>query len=312
MAKKISKETGFLKTVDFAVKGFFMGSSDVLPGISGGTIALILGIYERLIDAIKGINITFARPLFSYLFKWDKKSLSDLKSALKPMDLKFLIPLIIGDTTAFILGAKIIKSLLDSHTIAAYSFFVGLITVSIKILLRKVDGKSYVNFIMTIIGGIIGAILALSISISAPHTLIFLFSSAIVTICAMLLPGISGSYVLLILGQYNYMLGVLNNFSKPKNLITIAVFILGLLTGLILFSRVISYLLKKHHKGTMSFLVGLMLGSLIFPIREIYHGIAKGTTLTEITLSIALLILGIIAIEILDRFDRTIRIKKKY
>ena len=312
MPKKNNRKTKILKTIDFAVKGFFMGSSDILPGISGGTIALILGIYERLINAIKGINIRFVKPLFFYLLKWDKKSLTNLKTTLKPMDLKFLIPLIIGDATAFIIGAKIIKRLLDSHPIAVYSFFVGLIAVSIKILLRKVEGRSFINFLMTIIGAVIGAILALSISISAPHTLTFIFFSAIAAICAMLLPGISGSYVLLILGQYNYMLGVLNDFAKNGNLITIAVFITGLFIGLISFSRVISYLLKKYHRGTMSFLVGLMLGSLIFPIRKIYQGIAKGTNPKEIILSIVFLATGIAAIEILDRVDKKIRIKKKY
>ncbi len=273
------------------LKGALMGISDIIPGISGGTIAFILGIYERLINAIKSINVNF---LFS-----------NRKDNWKRMDLKFLIPLSLGIGIAFLVSSRIIPYLLDWYPAYIFSFFFGLILGSIYLIRKRIRVFRFSYIIIVIITFIFAFLIASIEGISANHSYWFIFVSGIVAIIAMLLPGISGSYILLLLGQYKFMLEAL----REIKIYYIISFILGAVIGLLAASRIISYLLKRYHNATISALVGLMLGSLKTPfvniayVKLLYPQIGFIWDITSILVVGALFLLGIIVVILIGRFD---------
>lgn len=241
------------------LKGIFMGSADIIPGVSGGTIALITGIYERLVHAISSINFTFVKPLL-------KGNMSEFKSKLLyEIDFALFIPLLLGIAIAFLTLAKVITYLLDNQTAYTFSFFLGLILASAYILYTKLDGLNIRLIITTVIGIILAYIFVGLNPIAANHSLPVLFISGLIAICAMILPGISGSFLLLLLGQYQYMLNALNNL----NIVEILVFIVGAVIGILGFSKILNYLLENHESITMAFLIGIMLGSLRLPVIKV-------------------------------------------
>jgi len=241
------------------LKGIFMGSADIIPGVSGGTIALITGIYERLVHAISSINFTFIKPLL-------KGNMSEFKSRLLyEIDFALFIPLLLGIAIAFLTLAKVITYLLDNQTAYTFSFFLGLILASAYILYTKLDGLNIRLIITTVIGIILAYIFVGLNPIAANHSLPVLFISGLIAICAMILPGISGSFLLLLLGQYQYMLNALNNL----NIVEILVFIVGAVIGILGFSKILNYLLENHESITMAFLIGIMLGSLRLPVIKV-------------------------------------------
>ena len=241
------------------LRGLFMGSADIIPGVSGGTIALITGIYERLIFAISSIKFSFIKPLL-------KGNLSDFKTKLiEEIDFELFIPLALGIGIAFITLAKVISYLLDTHTAYTFSFFLGLILASAYILYTKLDDLNIKLIVITAIGIILSYIFVGLNPIATNHSLIVIFISGLIAICAMILPGISGSFLLLLLGQYQYMLNALNS----KNLIEIFVFCIGALIGILGFSKLLNYLLEKYESATMAFLIGIMLGTLRLPVIKI-------------------------------------------
>lgn len=249
-----------LKEIFFIfLRGLFMGSADIIPGVSGGTIALITGIYERLIFAISSIKFSFIKPLL-------KGNLSDFKTKLiEEIDFELFIPLALGIGIAFITLAKVISYLLDTHTAYTFSFFLGLILASAYILYTKLDDLNIKLIVITAIGIILSYIFVGLNPIATNHSLIVIFISGLIAICAMILPGISGSFLLLLLGQYQYMLNALNS----KNLIEIFVFCIGALIGILGFSKLLNYLLEKYESATMAFLIGIMLGTLRLPVIKI-------------------------------------------
>ena len=241
------------------LRGLFMGSADIIPGVSGGTIALITGIYERLIYAISSIKFSFLKPLLSCDF-------TDFKNKLiEEIDLELYIPLFLGIGIAFITLAKVISYLLDTQTAYTFSFFLGLILASAYILYTKLENISLKLIAITAIGIILSYIFVGLNPIATNHSLIVIFISGLIAICAMILPGISGSFLLLLLGQYQYMLNALNS----RNLIEIIVFCIGALIGILGFSKLLNYLLEKYESATMAFLIGIMLGTLRLPIIKI-------------------------------------------
>lgn len=241
------------------LRGLFMGSADIVPGVSGGTIALITGIYERLIYAISKIKFGFLKPLIKANFAEFKEKLLD------EIDFELFIPLGLGIGIAFITLAKVISYLLDTHTAYTFSFFLGLILASAYILYTKLEEFNIKLVIITVIGIILSYIFVGLNPIAANHSLIVIFISGIIAICAMILPGISGSFLLLLLGQYQYMLNALNS----RNILEIAVFCIGALIGILGFSKILNYLLEKYESATMAFLIGIMVGTLRLPIMKI-------------------------------------------
>ena len=247
-----------------------MGSADIIPGVSGGTIALITGIYERFVLALKSVNFTF----IFYFFKGfiDRRYFKKSKEKFLSIDFAFLLPLAAGVGLAFLLLANIMSFLLSSYPSYTYGFFFGLILGSAFViyLLNKKNFKIY-SFVFLILGFIFGFLIVGLDAIQADHSLIIIFFSGLISFCAMILPGISGAFILLILGQYEFMLSVLKdiaNFDFSGIFYAIS-YVIGGITGLLLFSRVLSFLLKRYHAATLLFIIGLMLGALREPFEVI-------------------------------------------
>ncbi len=230
--------------------GMAMGAADIVPGVSGGTIAFILGIYERLLDAIKSADMQFFKLFFTGHFR----------QALARVPWVFLLPLLFGILTSVFSLARLLLYLLQHYPAPLWAFFSGLIGASVVLLLREVPHKNLYG----VLALMAGAVFALMLTGQPPATAstnpsaIILFASGFVAICAMILPGISGAFVMLLLGQYPVLLAAVRDFNIPLLL----VFMLGCLMGIMLFSRVLSACLKRFRAQTLMFLIGLMAGSL--------------------------------------------------
>lgn len=246
------------------IRGLLMGSADIVPGVSGGTIALITGIYGHLIESISKIKFAFIKPLFKGDFR------GFINGLLDEIDFKFFIPLVLGIGVAFLTLAKVVTYCMEVYTALTYSFFLGLIIASAVILFRKLKHVNLKNLIFAIIGAILTFIFVSLNPMATNHSLIVLFFSGMIAICAMILPGISGSFLLLLLGQYEYMLTALHELHFSE----IIVFVVGALIGILGFSKILNYLLKNHEEVTMAFLIGVMLGSLRVPGVEIANSVA--------------------------------------
>lgn len=274
----------FKEIILIFLRGLFMGSADIVPGVSGGTIALITGIYERLIFAISSIKFSFIKPLL-------KGNLSEFKTKLiEEIDFELFIPLALGIGIAFITLAKVISYLLDTHTAYTFSFFLGLILASAYILYTKLDDLNIKLIAITAIGIILSYIFVGLNPIATNHSLIVIFISGLIAICAMILPGISGSFLLLLLGQYQYMLNALNS----KNLIEIFVFCIGALIGILGFSKLLNYLLEKYESATMAFLIGIMLGTLRLPVIKITENMTGSWIVCVVLAIIAFVLIFVI------------------
>ena len=237
------------------LKGLLMGISDIIPGISGGTIALITGIYAQLIHSIKDLT-----HIPSLLAKKEFKKSIDL------INFKFFTPLVIGIALAILIGSHIIGYFLDNYSGMVYGFFIGLILVSAHSIMSKLKLNTK-NFFFSTIGVLIGLSLGfLAFNLPEP-SLMGVFLIGFISISAMILPGISGAYILLILGQYEFIINVVRNFYNE--MLNVLSFALGAIIGLAVLSRIISYYYKKHKNNVLSLLVGLKLGALIVPFREL-------------------------------------------
>ena len=238
------------------LKGISMGGADVVPGVSGGTIAFITGIYEELLDSIK----SFDKTAIQLLLKWRIAELWQHVNGI------FLVTLLSGIFVSIISLAKLIHYLLNNHPIQLWSFFFGLIIISAIVVSREIKQWK----VLVVISGIAGIIIAYFITgtapASTPDNYLFIFISGAVAICAMILPGISGSFILLIMGKYEFIIEAV----KDLNLLVIAVFGFGCVVGLLSFTRLVSWFLSKYHDVTVALLAGFMIGSLnkIWPWKE--------------------------------------------
>jgi len=235
-----------------------MGAADVVPGVSGGTIAFITGIYEELINSIKSINLTAIKLLFSF----------KIAEFWKAINGNFLISVFIGIGISVFSLAKGLEYLLHHYPILVWSFFFGLIIASAIYVARSIKTWN----VGTIISGIAGIAIAYAITVLSPAdienpTYWFIFISGMIAICAMILPGISGSFILVLLGMYKFILGAVGDL----NLVVIGIFLVGAAIGIIAFSNVLSWLLKKYHNLTIAMLAGFMVGSLnkVWPWKEV-------------------------------------------
>ncbi len=274
------------------IRGVLMGSADIVPGVSGGTIALITGIYAHLVEAISKIRFGFLKPLFKGDFKGFSTQLLD------QIDFKFFIPLVLGIGVAFLTLAKVVTYCMDSYPAWTYSFFLGLIIASAVILFRKLDKINLKNIVFALIGAILTFIFVSLNPIAANHSLPVIFISGMIAICAMILPGVSGSFLLLLLGQYEYMLNALHQLHFSE----IIVFVVGALIGILGFSKILNYLLKNHEEVTMAFLIGVMIGSLKVPGGEILN--STGLSFSALLPCIIIAIVGFAIIILLEtKFD---------
>ena len=243
---KNSSPSSLLNTV---IKGIAMGAANVIPGVSGGTIALITGIFERLIDALKSFNITAVRLLFK----------GKLKEFAEYIDLYFLIALFTGVGIAIITLAKLFKFLFENYPVFIWAFFFGLVLSSVYYVAKTVKKWS----VSAIISFIAGTAVAMTITFLKPGTedssFLYLLLCGVVAICSMILPGLSGSFVLLLMGNYKLVMVDAVNDLNISILIPVGI---GAVGGLLLFSHFLSWLLKKYHNQTIATLSGFILGSL--------------------------------------------------
>ena len=233
-----------------------MGFADVIPGVSGGTMALITGIYEELIGAIESFDPKIALDLVRGKF-------GDFREGLKDIEYGFLAPLVLGIGLALLAGSQIVRYLLEHFPPYTYSFFFGLILASAFLLYFEVPEVRFTALLSSLIGAF-AAIMIIGVSGgNFGHGLPFIFLAGAIAICAMILPGISGAFILLLLGQYEYILDAIGGV--PATLPTLAVFITGAAAGVISFSRLLSFALERWRSETLGFLIGLMIGALRKP-----------------------------------------------
>ena len=239
------------------VKGICMGAADVIPGVSGGTIAFMTGIYEELVGSINSINGEAVRLLFTGKFKAFWKHING----------NFLISLIAGILVSILSLAKLMTYLLTNHPIQTWAFFFGLIVASSIFILKGISGWKFKDIVMLIIGIIIGIVVCTLTPTQTPDGLWFIFICGAIAICAMILPGISGSFILLILGKYEYMLGTITKITSGDGALMdfaiILIFVLGAIIGILAFSRFLHWLLAHYHRATLLVLAGFIIGSLV-------------------------------------------------
>ncbi|MFW6040738.1 MAG: DUF368 domain-containing protein [Thermoplasmatota archaeon] len=241
-------------------EGVLIGLANVIPGVSGGSIALILGIYERLIMSINSIPISFPKYLIY-------KDFEGLKERVKKIDYPFLVPLVLGIALSTIGFARIMGHLLETYTVVTFSLFFGLILASAGTLYIRLEKISWQVLLTVFIGVFFGFITADLPFLNFNHSLFIIFISGALAIVSMILPGISGSFILVYLQQYEYMLNALNTLDIP----VIIIFIIGGCFGLFSFAKGVEYLFRKYKGETLGFLFGLMLGSLRIPFEEIFY-----------------------------------------
>ena len=253
------------------IKGLCMGAADIIPGVSGGTIALIAGIYEDLIFAIKSINLQTIKNLSRFR----------LKEALGGIHLKFLLVLLCGIAVAILSISRVMHFLLHNYPVFTWSLFLGLILASILVVGKTIKNWFGVAWVGFIGGSATAWFIVGMIPRSTPETWWFIIFSGMIAICAMILPGLSGAFILLVLGKYEYITGMLKNPFQGENLQVILLFCLGCFVGITLFSRILSYLLEKHENLTLAVLTGLMFGSIrkLWPWKEVLESkIIRGKT----------------------------------
>ena len=218
------------------LKGLAMGSADIVPGVSGGTIAFITGIYAELINSIKSVDAVFLKHLAGFEFK----------KAFNRINPGFLLPLFAGIMTAIISLAHLVSYLLANYRVYTWSFFFGLILASIIFIGRKIKGFWGRGGLGFLAGTGAGYALVGLIPVDTPNALWFIFIAGLVAISAMLLPGISGSFILLLLSKYEYMVNALKNPLLENNFLVIGVFIAGCAAGIASFSRLLDYMFKRY------------------------------------------------------------------
>ena len=250
------KNRAFFDYLILTGKGICMGASDVVPGVSGGTMAFILGIYEELIDAIRSFDLKSLRLLMRFEFQ----------RLLDRISWRFLLAVGFGILTAVFTLARLLSWLLQNSPIYIWSFFFGLILASVVSVSRRIENWRKLTW-LGLVGGSIGAYFLVGfVPVSTPDDPWFLFLCGAIAICAMILPGISGSFILVLLGKYEYVLQAVNQ----RDFVVLLLVAGGACVGILAFSRILGWLLRNYHDLMVAVLTGLMLGSLrkVWPWKE--------------------------------------------
>ena len=268
-------------------KGVFMGIADAMPGISGGTIALLVGIYEELVNTISRLNLRIISE-----FK-----IRDFNSFWKKINGNFLITLILGISISLISFVKVSASLLENYPLFVWSFFLGLIFATIYVIFKLINKWYLTNFIILFFCIFFSVyISSFTVDVTNEISLLYIFMSGIIASSAMILPGISGSLVLVILGVYTYMIKSLDNLE----LFVIFTFIFGSLIGLLSFSKILKYLFKNYRDFTYTIMLGLVIGSIekAWPWNK---ELAVEISNLNMFFSISLVIFGLIIVLLVER-----------
>ncbi|MVO10506.1 DUF368 domain-containing protein [Flavobacterium sp. TP390] len=253
------------------LKGIAMGAADVVPGVSGGTIAFISGIYEELIESINKINFSVIKGIKE----------NGIKNTWAAINGNFLVALILGIAISVVTFSKIIIHLLDTQPIVVWSFFFGLVIASILFIWKEISTWSWKAIVSLLIGIVISYYITIAKPTESPDSYWYLFISGFLAIIAMILPGVSGAFILLLMGSYQTVIGTINqlreglstvNFEIIGNaLLKLGTFTIGAILGLKLFSKVLTWMFSNHKNTTLALLVGFMIGSLnkIWPWKEV-------------------------------------------
>lgn len=287
-------------------KGLAMGAADAVPGVSGGTIAFISGIYEELITSISNVNGALFKTLFS----------KGIMAFWQQVNGNFLLALLSGIIISFVSFMKLAKYLLEHHPVLIWSFFFGLIVASIYFVGKQITKWNLVSIFALIIGAGIAFYISKLPSLGTNENSWFLFLAGAIAICAMILPGISGSFILIILGAYKTLSNAIHDIDIKK----IMIFGTGALVGILSFSHVLKWLFKNYHNVTLALLTGFIFGSLnkVWPWKKTltWHTDSKGIQSpllqesvspfsfdgeSQILLAIVLITLGFLTIFILER-----------
>jgi len=256
---KLSKKSNLKQKsiVRIFLSGFAMGSADIVPGVSGGTVALIVGVYEELIASIKTVSGEVLRLALK----------GKILEAFRAIPFRFLIPLAGGLLTAVLTLAKVLEWLLLNQPVFLWSFFFGLVAASIFLVGKRVKNWDLKVIVSLVLGAIAAYLIVGLVPVETPATIPAYFLSGVIAICAMILPGVSGSFLLIVMGKYSQILSAVSN----KDFIVLGTVGVGAIIGLSLFSRILSYFFEKHHDLMMAILTGVMLGSLrkIWPWKEV-------------------------------------------
>ncbi len=242
--------------VMLALKGMAMGAADVVPGVSGGTIAFIVGIYDELINSIKSINAHSLKLLFT----------GKIPSFWKAINGNFLFSILLGIGISVFSLAELITWLLVTHPIMVWAFFFGLVLASTWFVSKDIKEWNVKTVASFIVGAAVAYYITVATPTETPSNLLFIFLCGVIAICAMILPGISGSFILVLLGKYFYIMDAV----KGLKFEVLLVFAAGALIGITSFSRVLSFALARFRNSTLALLTGFMLGSLnkVWPWKE--------------------------------------------
>jgi len=320
------KRKFFPEYFTITLKGMAMGAADVVPGVSGGTIAFISGIYQELIDSINNISFDFFKV-------WKNEG---LKVAWTKINGGFLIALILGIAISILSLAKVITYLLKNEPIAVWSFFFGLVIASIVLIGQQIKNWDLKSLSSIAIASMISYYITIAEPFASPESNFYLFISGFIAIIAMILPGVSGAFILLLMGSYEVVMQVINQFREGllkwnleilgQALLKILVFGLGAILGLKLFSKVLHWMFEKHKMLTLSILTGFMIGSLnkVWPWKKVIstrinsHGetvpFIEESILPvhfegdpNIFLAIGLMVAGFLTIFMLEKFSKKIK-----
>lgn len=305
------------ETLALFVKGLAMGAANVIPGVSGGTIALITGIYERLINAIKSFDHKVLKLVLQ----------RDIKSAWQRVDGGFLLAVLAGVAVSIVSLARILEYLLERHETLTMAFFFGLILLSVYFVGRTVRTWGAVEIVMLLVGTAVAVAIALLAPATENSSFFYVFLCGIVAICSMILPGLSGSFILIIMGNYALILGAIGR----GDIGILLPLLLGCVVGLVAFSHFLAWVFKHFHDQTIALMTGFILGSLaiIWPWKHTLtdviarDGKPDKTVVTGYDwyfpsllesiswLAVGLIILGGLAIYLMERFaggDRTTKV----
>ena len=283
------KSRNLVDYITLFFKGIFMGIADAIPGVSGGTIALLLGIYEELISTISGLNINLLIDLKQNGFK----------SFWKKLNGNFLVTLIVGIGISLIFFIKISSKLLNDYPMFIWSFFLGLIIATVYVIFKLIKTWDYINIISAFATIILSSTLSsISINSSDEISLTYILVCGIIASSAMILPGISGSLILVIMGVYKVLIDSVNNLEIS----IIFTFIIGAITGLISFSKILSWLFNNYKNLTYSIMLGLVIGSIgkVWPWKQ--NEMVQLANL-DIIFSVILVIIGFFMIFIIEKLN---------
>ncbi len=250
----MSKFTSYLRLLGI---GFLMGTVDLVPGVSGGTVAFVSGIYPKLLETIKHLTGSFWQLIWRCQWRLAYQSIS----------WGFLLPLGVGILAAILSMASVIKFCLQNYPEQIWGWFFGLVLGSGWLMVKKIRVWNWLNVLVIILTTAATFWLVNTPILNTPNTTWSVFLSGMLAVCAMILPGISGSYVLLLLGQYESIITAV----VERDILTLSVFVLGILLGISLFVRLLSWWLERYFTLTVSVLAGIVFGSLgkIWPWKEV-------------------------------------------